>query len=72
MARLKELGELAIHEELGRMPAERVESSLPDMALLIGQSGDNADEAEDEAARQSLAFSRFVIGGQPQRNAAGE
>ncbi len=37
-ARLKALGELAIHEGPGRMPAERFESYLPDMALLIGQS----------------------------------
>jgi hypothetical protein len=37
-ARLKDLGELAIHEEPGRMPADRFESHLPDMALLIGQS----------------------------------
>ena len=34
---------------------------------------DNADEAQmDGAARQALAFSRFVLGGQPQRNAAAE
>ena len=37
-ARLEELGELAIHEGPGRMPAERFESLLPEMALLIGQS----------------------------------
>jgi phosphoglycerate dehydrogenase-like enzyme len=37
-ARLRELGELAIHEGPGRMPADRFESYLPDMALLIGQS----------------------------------
>jgi phosphoglycerate dehydrogenase-like enzyme len=37
-ARLKDLGELAIHEGPGRMPAERFESYLPDVALLIGQS----------------------------------
>jgi phosphoglycerate dehydrogenase-like enzyme len=37
-ARLKDLGELAIHDGPGRMPAERFESYLPDMALLIGQS----------------------------------
>ena len=37
-ARLKSLGELAIHDGLGRMPAERFESYLPEMALLIGQS----------------------------------
>jgi phosphoglycerate dehydrogenase-like enzyme len=37
-ARLKDLGELAIHEGSGRMPADRFESYLPDMALLIGQS----------------------------------
>jgi len=37
-ARLKDLGELAIHEGPGRMPAGRFESYLPEMALLIGQS----------------------------------
>jgi phosphoglycerate dehydrogenase-like enzyme len=37
-ARFKELGGLAIHEGPGRMPADRFESYLPDMALLIGQS----------------------------------
>ena len=37
-ARLEHLGELAIHEGPGRMPADRFESYLPDMALLIGQS----------------------------------
>ena len=37
-ARLESLGELAIHEGSGRMPAERFESYLPEMALLIGQS----------------------------------
>jgi phosphoglycerate dehydrogenase-like enzyme len=37
-ARLKDLGELAIHDGPGRMPAERFESCLPEMALLIGQS----------------------------------
>jgi phosphoglycerate dehydrogenase-like enzyme len=37
-ARLESLGELAIHEGSGRMPAERFESYLPDMALLIGQT----------------------------------
>jgi phosphoglycerate dehydrogenase-like enzyme len=37
-ARLEDLGELAIHEGPGRMPAERLESHLPEMALLIGQS----------------------------------
>jgi phosphoglycerate dehydrogenase-like enzyme len=37
-ARLKDLGELAIHEGTGRMPAERFEAYLPEMALLIGQS----------------------------------
>ena len=32
---------------------------------------DNADEAQmDEAARQALAFSRFVIGGEPRRDGA--
>jgi len=37
-ARLKDLGELAIHEGAGRMPTERFESYLPETALLIGQS----------------------------------
>ena len=37
-ARLESLGELMIHEGSGRMPAERFESYLPEMALLIGQS----------------------------------
>ena len=37
-ARLESLGELAIHDGRGRMPAERFESCLPEMALLIGQS----------------------------------
>jgi phosphoglycerate dehydrogenase-like enzyme len=37
-ARLESLGELAVHDGPGRMPAERFEPHLPDMALLIGQS----------------------------------
>ena len=37
-ARLEDLGELAIHDGAGRMPAERFEAHLPEMALLIGQS----------------------------------
>ncbi|HTQ11446.1 MAG TPA: hydroxyacid dehydrogenase [Fimbriimonadaceae bacterium] len=37
-AELRELGELVIHEEEGRMPAERLEPLLPRMELLIGQS----------------------------------
>jgi phosphoglycerate dehydrogenase-like enzyme len=37
-ARLESLGELAIHDGPGRMPAECFEPHLPDMALLIGQS----------------------------------
>jgi phosphoglycerate dehydrogenase-like enzyme len=37
-ARLQHLGELAIHKGPGRMPAERFEPLLPEMALLIGQS----------------------------------
>jgi phosphoglycerate dehydrogenase-like enzyme len=37
-AQLDSLGELAIHEGPGRMPAERFESLLPETALLIGQS----------------------------------
>jgi phosphoglycerate dehydrogenase-like enzyme len=37
-SRLERLGELAIHNGTGRMPAERLESLLPEMAVLIGQS----------------------------------
>jgi len=37
-ARLEALGELVIHDGAGRMPAERLERHLPDMALLIGQT----------------------------------
>lgn len=37
-ARLESLGELAIHDGPGHMPAERFETLLPEMALLIGQS----------------------------------
>jgi phosphoglycerate dehydrogenase-like enzyme len=37
-ARLETLGELAIHDGPGRMPAELFEPLLPEMALLIGQS----------------------------------
>jgi phosphoglycerate dehydrogenase-like enzyme len=37
-ARLRRLGDLAVHEGAGRMPAERFESCLPEMTLLIGQS----------------------------------
>jgi phosphoglycerate dehydrogenase-like enzyme len=36
--RLEELGELVVYKGSGRMPAERFESHLPEMALLIGQS----------------------------------
>jgi phosphoglycerate dehydrogenase-like enzyme len=36
--RLENLGELAVHDGPGRMPAERFESCLPEMTLLIGQS----------------------------------
>ena len=36
--RLRALGELAVHEGPGRMPAERFEACLPEMTLLIGQS----------------------------------
>ena len=35
---LERLGELAVHEGPGRMPAGRFESHLPEIALLIGQS----------------------------------
>jgi phosphoglycerate dehydrogenase-like enzyme len=37
-AELERMGELAIHDGLGRMPAERFDALLPEMALLIGQS----------------------------------
>jgi phosphoglycerate dehydrogenase-like enzyme len=37
-ARLENLGELAVHDGLGRMAAERFESHLPEMELLVGQS----------------------------------
>ena len=37
-ARLQDMGELAVHEGPGRMPAGRFEALLPEMALLIGQS----------------------------------
>ena len=37
-SRLESLGELAVHEGPGRMPAERFESLLAEMELLIGQS----------------------------------
>ncbi len=37
-ARLEALGELAIHEAAGRMPAERLERMLPEACLLIGQT----------------------------------
>ncbi len=36
--RLKSFGDLAVHEGLGPMPAERFDSLLPEMTLLIGQS----------------------------------
>jgi phosphoglycerate dehydrogenase-like enzyme len=37
-SRLESLGELAVHEGPGRMPAERLEPLLPEIELLIGQS----------------------------------
>jgi phosphoglycerate dehydrogenase-like enzyme len=37
-SRLQSLGELAVHEGPGRMPAERFEPLLAEMELLIGQS----------------------------------
>ena len=37
-ARLESLGDLVVHEGAGRMPAERFERHLPEMALLIGQT----------------------------------
>ena len=36
--RLREMGELVVHEGQGRMPSEQLEALLPEMALLIGQS----------------------------------
>jgi len=36
--RLESLGEIAVHDMPGRMPAERLETLLADMELLIGQS----------------------------------
>ena len=36
--RLRDMGELKVHEGEGRMPAEAFEASPPEMALLIGQS----------------------------------
>ena len=36
--RLETLGELTVHDGAGRMPAQRFDSCLPDMELLIGQS----------------------------------
>ena len=36
--RLRETGDLIVHEGPGRMPAETFEAVLPEMALLIGQS----------------------------------
>jgi phosphoglycerate dehydrogenase-like enzyme len=38
LSRLESLGELAVHEGAGRMPAERFEALLPEMKPLIGQS----------------------------------
>jgi phosphoglycerate dehydrogenase-like enzyme len=37
-ARFEQLGELVVHDGPGRMPAERIERYLPEMALLIGQT----------------------------------
>ena len=48
-ARFDRLGELVVHDGGGRMPAERVERYLPDMALLIGQT-DMPKERLDRAA----------------------
>src|SRR5208283_316626 len=53
-AQLESLGELAIHDGLGRMPAERFESQLPEMALLIGQS--DMAKARLDAARKLRAI----------------
>jgi phosphoglycerate dehydrogenase-like enzyme len=37
-ARLEALGELALHETAGRMPAARLQALLPEASLLIGQT----------------------------------
>lgn len=49
-SRLESLGELVIHDGAGRMPAERLERYLPDMALLIGQT-DMPKERLDRAMK---------------------
>ena len=36
--RLREAGDLAVHEGQGRMPADRFDALLPEMTLLIGQT----------------------------------
>ena len=38
LQKLEALGELVVHDGAGRMPAERFELNLPEMALLIGQT----------------------------------
>jgi phosphoglycerate dehydrogenase-like enzyme len=48
--RLRSLGDLAVHEGLGRMPADRFDSLLPEMALLVGQS-DMPKERLDRAPK---------------------
>ena len=37
-ARLQAIGELVVHEGAGQMPRERLQTCLPDMELLIGQT----------------------------------
>jgi len=37
-ARLQAIGELVVHEGAGQMPGERLQTCLPDMELLIGQT----------------------------------
>jgi phosphoglycerate dehydrogenase-like enzyme len=36
--RLRDVGDLAVHEGRGRMPADRFDALLPEMTLLIGQT----------------------------------
>ena len=54
-ARLKDLGELAIHEGPGRMPGDCFEANLPEMELLIGQS-DMPKSRLDRAKKSDFRF----------------
>jgi len=49
-ARFEQLGEFVVHDGAGRMPADRIERHLPDMALLIGQT-DMPTERLERAAK---------------------